>query len=101
VRPMGAMDRLRRRFPDTLVLVFEPVGAPVIPPISTAAVHQRADLDLCCDFLTHVRAGNPASEQERALLATAVESSRLVRGELDDEGRASGMSDTSCRTGAA
>jgi exonuclease SbcD len=101
VRPMGAMDQLRRRFPDTLVLAFEPVGAQVIPHISTAAVHQRGDLDLCCDFLTHVRAGNPACEQERALLATAVECSRLIRGELEDEGRASGMFDTSCGTGAA
>ena len=88
VRPMGAMELVRRRFPDTLVLAFEPAGAQVVPRTSAAAVRQRGDLDLCCEFLTHVRAGNPASEQERALLATAVESSRLVRGEREDEGRA-------------
>jgi exonuclease SbcD len=50
-------------------------------------VHQRGDLDLCCDFLAHVRGGNAASQRERALLATAVESSRLVRGEQEDQGR--------------
>jgi exonuclease SbcD len=90
VRPMGAMERLRRRFPDTLVLAFEPVGAQVITHTSAASLHQRSDLDLCCDFLTHVRGGNAASEQERALLAAAVERSRLTRGDHDDEGRATG-----------
>ena len=101
VRPMGAMEKLRRRFPDTLVLAFEPVGAQVIPRTSAAALRQRGDLDLCCDFLAHVRAGNAASERERALLATAVECSRVVRGEREDEGGATGTFDTDRRTGAA
>jgi len=87
LRPMGAMERLRRRFPHTLVLAFEPVGAQVIPRTSAASLHQRGDLDLCCDFLDHVRGGNAASEQERALLATAVERSRVARGRHEDEGR--------------
>ena len=87
VRPTGAMERLRRRFRDTLVLAFEPAGAEAIPRTSTAMLRQRGDLDLCCDFLTHVRGGTAVSEQERALLATAVERSRVAR---DDEGRASG-----------
>ena len=100
VRPMGAMEQLRRRFPDTLVLAFDPFGAQVIPSTSAASVRQRGDLDLCCDFLTHVRAGNAASDQERALLATAVECSRVVRGEREDEGRATTSSDTTSR-GAA
>jgi exonuclease SbcD len=88
VRPMGAMERLRRRFPDTLVLGFEPVGAQVVPRTSAASLLQRGDLDLCCDFLTHVRGGNAASDRERALLATAVEGSRVARCQQDDEGRA-------------
>jgi len=88
VRPMGAMEQLRRRFPNTLVLAFEPAGAQVIPHTSAASVRQRGDLDLCCDFLSHVRAGNAASGQERVLLSTAVEASRLARGEREDEGRA-------------
>jgi DNA repair protein SbcD/Mre11 len=88
VRPMGAMQRLRRRFPDTLVLAFEPLGAQVTPTTSAASMHQRGDLDLCCDFLRHVRGGNGASRLERALLVSAVERSRLGRGSRDDEGRA-------------
>jgi exonuclease SbcD len=98
VRPMGAMERLRRRFPDTLVLAFEPAGAQVIPTTSAASLRHRGDLDLCCDFLTHVRGGNAASEQERALLATAVERSRVARGEHEDEGRATATAAT-CVTG--
>jgi exonuclease SbcD len=86
VRPMGAMERVRRRFPDTLVLAFEPVGTELIPRMSSASMHQRSDLDLCFDFLTHVRGGNAASEPERALLATAVEASRVARGDRDDQG---------------
>jgi exonuclease SbcD len=85
VRPMGAMERVRRRFPDTLVLAFEPVGAQVVPVRSAALMHQRSDLDLCSDFLTHVRAGNAASKRERALLATAVEHSRVTRADNDDQ----------------
>jgi len=90
VRPMGAMERLRRRFPDTLVLMFEPLGAQVIPRTSAVSLHNRGDLDLCCDFLAHVRSGNAASERERALLATAVERSRVARSDRDDEGHATG-----------
>jgi exonuclease SbcD len=90
VRPVGAMERLRRRFPDTLVLAFEPAGAQVVPATSAASLRQRGDLDLCCDFLAHVRGGNAASEPERALLSTAVERSRVARSDRDDEGRASG-----------
>jgi len=88
LRPIGAMERLRRRFPDTLMLAFDPSGAQVVPHTSAASIRHRGDLDLCCDFLTHVRAGNAASEPERALLATAVERSRLVRNARDDGGRA-------------
>jgi DNA repair protein SbcD/Mre11 len=95
VRPMGAMERLRRRFPDTLVLAFEPSGAQVIPATSAASLRQRGDLDLCCDFLSHVRGGNAASGPERALLATAVERSRVARGQHEDEGRATATASAS------
>lgn len=101
VRPMGAMEQVQRRFPDTLVLAFEPVGAQAIASTSAASARERGDLDLCCDFLTHVRAGNAASAQERALLATAVESSRLARGEREDEGRAADSFETASGAGAA
>jgi len=101
VRPIGAMEALRRRFPDTLVLAFEPAGAHVIPRASAPSVRQRGDLDLCCDFLAHVREGHAASDRERALLVTAVEGSRVVRDEREDEGGAAGLFNTNRETGAA
>lgn len=86
VRPLGAMDRVRQRFPHTLQLFFEPRGGAV--PISSyaAALGRRSDdVDVCCDFLAHVRGGHPASTQERALLAEAVEASRVERAARLDE----------------
>jgi exonuclease SbcD len=89
VRPPGAMERLRRRFPGTLDLRFEPVGAPVDVRTYAARLGSApAPLDVCCDFLTHVRGGHSASEAERALLATAVEESRIDRHESEDRVRA-------------
>ncbi|MGG5257072.1 exonuclease SbcCD subunit D [Phycicoccus avicenniae] len=85
-RPLGAMERLRRRFPHTLELRFEPEG-PVreLRPYS-ARVRAESPVDVCCDFLDHVRAGQGADTDERALLEEAVEASRVERGLADDEG---------------
>ncbi|MBM6405764.1 exonuclease SbcCD subunit D [Phycicoccus sp. CSK15P-2] len=86
VRPLGAMERLRRRFPHTLELRFEPEGASVpLRPYSTR-VSALSEVDVCCDFLGHVRSGRVADDDERALLREAVESARVARGLSDDEG---------------
>ncbi len=106
VRPLGAMDRLRQRFPHTLQLAFEPRGG-VVPISSYAAALGRRtdDLDVCCDFLAHVRGGHPASAQERGLFAEAVEASRVERAQRLDELGAMlpGLGDElfAVRTGAA
>jgi exonuclease SbcD len=85
-RPLGAMERLRRRFPHTLKLDFEP-GAQGRPerPYAARAAATRPELDVCCEFLAHVRGGSGATDTERALLAEAVESSRVIRAARDDE----------------
>ncbi|CAI9414271.1 exonuclease SbcCD subunit D [Nocardioides sp. T2.26MG-1] len=69
VRPLQAMDRLRRRFPHTLVLGFEPTagataGVPSAPP------RGRSDHAIALDFVEQVR-GTPATEAESALLLAA------------------------------
>ncbi|WP_377642470.1 exonuclease SbcCD subunit D [Oryzobacter terrae] len=86
VRPLGAMDRVRSRFPHTLELRFEPegVGLPLRP--YARRVESRSEVEVCCDFLAHVRGGRPATDDEQALLAEAVEATRLARGRTDDEG---------------
>ncbi|MFF2245716.1 exonuclease SbcCD subunit D [Arthrobacter sp. NPDC058130] len=77
-RPAQAMDRLRTRFPDTLVLGFDPEGAGAAPKASYSSRLAAADDDLsvCCGFLDHVR-GRPASDAEAAVLTEALEAVRL------------------------
>jgi DNA repair protein SbcD/Mre11 len=71
VRPLGAMDRLRRRFPHTLVLAFS--TTPTLPGTpSAAATHSRHDRDIARAFVADLR-GAPATEPEAALLDRAVE----------------------------
>jgi exonuclease SbcD len=95
VRPLGAMEQLRRRFPHTLSLQFDPQGAPVPVSSYAARVAARSEVDVCCDFLAHVRSGHGASEAEREVVAAAVEAARLRRAAHDGEGAA--RSDTETR----
>ena len=97
VRPLGAMERLRVRFPHTLDLRFAPTGAVTTMSAYAASLTERSDLTVCCDFLTHVRGGHGADDAERALLEEAVEGARLRRSAADGETG----STTSRRWGAA
>lgn len=68
-RPAQAMERLRQRFPLTLVLNFEPENPKERTGISYATrIGQAKDsLALCCGFMEHVR-GRRTSEVEEAEL---------------------------------
>lgn len=97
VRPLGAMERLRVRFPHTLDLRFAPTGAVTTMSAYAASLTDRSDLDVCCDFLAHVRGGHGPDDGERELLAEAVEGARVGRSASDGEGSAAQRR----RTGAA
>lgn len=71
VRPVQAMERLRRRFPHTLVLGFESTPVPAGIP-AAAAGGGRGDHDLVHDFVADLRGAAP-SDAEAALLALAVD----------------------------
>jgi exonuclease SbcD len=80
-RPARAMERLRSRFPDTLVLGFDPVGG---TPAAASSYSSRLaeapdDLSVCCGFLEHVR-GRVPDDAEKAALAAALENVRLLEG---------------------
>lgn len=77
-RPAHAMDRLRSRFPDTLVLAFDPegAGAATRTSYSSRLAEAEDDLSVCCGFLEHVR-GRGADDAESAVLAEALEAVRL------------------------
>jgi exonuclease SbcD len=75
-RPPHAMERLRARFPHTLVLGFEPEGGrpsagPVLP-----RVDGRSDLDVALGFVAEVRELEATSE-EILLLQLACDSCRV------------------------
>ncbi|WP_395656324.1 exonuclease SbcCD subunit D [Nocardioides sp.] len=71
VRPLQAMERLRARFPHTLVLGFEPAAGEQ-RAVPVASPHGRSDHAIALDFVEAVR-GTPASAAEAALLRTAVD----------------------------
>jgi exonuclease SbcD len=68
-RPLQAMERLRERFPHTLVLGFEPASG-VRTGVPVARVQGRSDHRIALDFLDAVR-GTPATDAESALLRDA------------------------------
>jgi exonuclease SbcD len=73
------MERLRARFPDTLVLAFDPQGAAATAQASysTRLASAPDDLAVCCGFLEHAR-GRAADQAEKAALAAALENVRLL-----------------------
>ena len=82
-RPAQAMERLRARFPDTLVLGFEPEGAAAASGASYSSRLAKAedDLAVCCGFLEHVR-GRAPERAEQAALTDALENVRLQEASL-------------------
>ncbi|NYE94760.1 exonuclease SbcD [Psychromicrobium silvestre] len=76
-RPLRAMDRIRERFAQTLVLEFEPESRAASSRSSYADRIAAAgdDLEICTGFLEHVRAA-PANEAERQALHDAVDAVR-------------------------
>ncbi|MFD7901899.1 exonuclease SbcCD subunit D [Kitasatospora sp. NPDC059747] len=76
-RPSEPMERLRRRFPHTLQLLFDPEETPAEPSQSYAArVGGRADLEIAEGFLRHVRPGSDPDEDELDWLQAGFESVR-------------------------
>ncbi len=78
MRPPQAMEQLRTRFPDTLVLGFDPEGSADKGKTSYSSrlAEAQDDLGVCCGFLDHVR-GRPADGLETAALQEALEAVRL------------------------
>lgn len=75
IRPKGAMERLRARFPHTLALSFEPEGG-VHETVTRARAAGRPEIDVALDFVREVR-GEAADPAETRLLREAVEFSRM------------------------
>lgn len=70
-RPAQAMERLRVRFPGTLVLHFEPEGRPAVVERTyrDRLAAAESPLEVCAGFVDHVRQ-RPPSDEEGELLAS-------------------------------
>lgn len=81
-RPADPMERLRRRFPHTLHLAFEPERAAGEGDSASysSRLRGRDDVEIGVDFVAHVR-GRAAAEAERALLDEAFDAVRVGEGE--------------------
>ncbi|MGH3248508.1 MAG: exonuclease SbcCD subunit D [Trebonia sp.] len=75
VRPEGAMDRLRARFPHILTLEFKPAGVAADPRSYGQKVKGRDDLAVAAEFVRHVRNAD-ATDPERELLEAAFTAAR-------------------------
>jgi exonuclease SbcD len=82
-RPEAAMDRLRTRFPYTLVLAWEPADVAADPRSYRERLSGRSDLDLAVEFVSHTR-GTPAQPAEAHLLEQAFEAVRLAAAAADE-----------------
>ena len=69
VRPDRPMERLRARFPHTLVLSFAPAGEPAASVVARTP-RGRSDHQVALDFVDAMR-GAPATDDEAALLLRA------------------------------
>jgi exonuclease SbcD len=78
VRPEGAMDKLRARFPHILTLEFRPAGVAADPRGYRERVAGRDDLAVAAEFVSHVR-GGAASAGECHLLEQAFTAVRVAQ----------------------
>ncbi|MGL3805987.1 exonuclease SbcCD subunit D [Paeniglutamicibacter sp. R2-26] len=79
-RPAAAMERLRSRFPDTLVLNFDPDEKPEDAPHSYAdrLAVAKSPMEVCSGFVEHVRL-RPLNEAEDELLVSVLAQVRSER----------------------
>lgn len=78
-RPQQAMERLRARFPGTLVLAFEPASrnSGEERTYSERIAQAADDAAICCGFLEHVRQ-RKANAEEAALFAETIDAMRAA-----------------------
>ena len=76
VRPPAPMERLRAKWPHTLMLDFAPEGGLVSPESDLRALAQAADPIEICDLFVAYAGGGPADPAEQLVLRDAVEAAQ-------------------------
>jgi exonuclease SbcD len=76
VRPSAPMERLREKWPHTLVLDFAPEGQLTGPAADLERLAAASDpVEICCLFVDFT-SGGPADDTHRAVLRAAVEAAQ-------------------------
>jgi len=73
IRPASPMERLRERWPHTLVLDFDPEGASVSTAADPGRLTQTADPVEICELFVDFAGGGPADAEQLAVLRDVVE----------------------------
>ena len=79
VRPPAPMERLRAKWPHTLVLDFDPEGGLVTPESDLRALAQAADPAEICGLFVAYAGGAPADAAEQLILRDAVEAAQRAQ----------------------
>jgi exonuclease SbcD len=76
VRPLAPMERLREKWPHTLMLDFAPEGGLVSPESDLRALAQATDPLEICGLFVEYAGGGPPAPAERLVLRGAVEAAQ-------------------------
>lgn len=91
VRPVAPMERLREKWPHTLVLDFAPDGEPVTPGADLRRLARTTDpVEVCCMFAEYTAGAAPGAA-DRAVLRDVVEAAQ--RAVAEDPGAAKASAD--------
>ena len=91
VRPAAPMERLREKWPHTIVLEFDPDGGLTGADADLARLAKAADpVEICESFVEYV-AGAPADAAQRAVLRAAVEAAQHASDDPSEAGADRGV----------
>jgi exonuclease SbcD len=76
VRPSAPMERLREKWPHTLVLDFDPEGGLVTPEADLRLLARTTDPVEICGLFVEFAGGGPPDAAEKQVLRDAVESAQ-------------------------
>jgi exonuclease SbcD len=76
VRPSAPMERLREKWPHTIMLDFDPEGGLVAPEADLRALSRTADPVEICGLFVEFAGGGPPDAAEQQVLRDAVESAQ-------------------------
>ena len=76
VRPSAPMERLRERWPHTLILDFAPEGQPTSSDADLQRLASVSDPVEICGLFVEFTSGGPADDAHRAVIRAAVEAAQ-------------------------